>query len=152
MYLTFRIVLFFARLYLEMQLKRKWYLAIPFLILAWSVMPILGLQSSSNNISSYGTVKYPETKLGVWNIIKFAEVPEEVSWARARDGVWRIHGNWIAFARVLKVRNYPNPSANENSSLNNYPPRACMLIDQKDTRMRIVIGSQYNPNKSWRYG
>ena len=41
-----------------MRLRRKSYLAIPFLILTLSVMPILGLQSSSLTISSKGVISY----------------------------------------------------------------------------------------------
>ena len=63
-----------------MRLRRKTYLFTSFLIFAWSVMPILGLQHSSVNISSEGTVKYPEHELGLWDVRCLAAVPEEASW------------------------------------------------------------------------
>lgn len=62
------------------ELRRKTFLAIPFLILSWSVMPILGLQSSSLNIRSEGTIMYPEGQLGVFDARPGAPVPEEASW------------------------------------------------------------------------
>jgi len=45
-------------------LRRKTYLAIFFLILTWLVVPVLGLQSSSLNISSEGVVRYPSEIVG----------------------------------------------------------------------------------------
>ena len=68
---------------------RGTYLAIPLLILSWSIIPILGLQSSSQNISSYGTVKYPERhEIGVWYIGMTIEVPEEASWLGVKSPVY----------------------------------------------------------------
>jgi len=65
----------------ERLLRRKTYLVIPFLILTWLfVMPILGLQSSSLNISSQGMIKYPRRELGVWNVGRGTAVPEGASW------------------------------------------------------------------------
>jgi hypothetical protein len=45
-------------------LKRKTYLGTFFLILTWSVVPVLSLQSSSLNISSEGKIKYYSIEFG----------------------------------------------------------------------------------------
>jgi len=66
-------------------LRRRTYLAIPFLILTLSVTPVLGLQSSSHNISSEGTVIYPESQLGVWYVDSRSIIPSEANWVVAKS-------------------------------------------------------------------
>jgi hypothetical protein len=51
-------------------------------------MPILGLQSSSRNIPSYGTVgtvEYPEHQLGIFHVKSGTIIPEEAKWIVARS-------------------------------------------------------------------
>lgn len=59
------------------------FLGVSLLILSWSVMPILGLQSVRDTVSSYGTVVYPESQLGVWHVEPGPIIPSEADWVVA---------------------------------------------------------------------
>jgi len=48
-------------------------------------MPILGLESSSLNISSQGRIKYPKHELGLWDVSSSGAVPEDASWIVAHS-------------------------------------------------------------------